>query len=594
MAQAKVETLLTARDAGLSGALSSGVASIRRFGTAASSAMRIGAVALASLYGSAVAAGAVFVRAFMQQEDAVKGLESALRATGQAAAGQSEKLQALAGNIQRLTTYGDEALLETMTLALNMGVSADRMEDVTKAAVGLSKAYGFDLRQSMRMVQMAQEGNVMMMRRMIPELKNAKDNADALRMVNEAATRGWVEAQDASKTMSGQLTQLKNRWGDLTEVLGAALAPALTRVIEVGGQVVTWAEENASAIADYMQRIFDVVGAIVDGFVPALGWAVEVLGRLGGTVVDSSGGWEGFVENVKLAVFWLTEHLVKGVQVAGQLFVYAFTAIEVVVTRWKDVMALAVTSAAYLFVKRFEEMRWFLTEAMPRYLEWFLDNFVNIFETLALAVGSILNGMWDNMKMFFTNVWKLLNGEEADWKWTSLLAGFESTISELPAIAERIPGALESGLRDSMGQIGAAIGGDIVTTAEERIRKLGLDRPIELNAKAVVDTKPADDALARVRDEQIKLQMSDKAKAKADSGKAAFEDLGALWKRIQTSAATRSPVEQAAIDGAKDQKRAADAAEAAREDQKRVVTATEESRDVLKRMLENPKLAVLV
>ena len=55
-----------------------------------------------------------------------------------------------ASAIQKVTIHGDEANIRLMTLGANLGIMEHKLGDATKAAIGLSTAYGLDLNMSMR------------------------------------------------------------------------------------------------------------------------------------------------------------------------------------------------------------------------------------------------------------------------------------------------------------------------------------------------------------------------------------------------------------------------------------------------------------
>ena len=99
------------------------------------------------------------VRAYIRQENAVDGLNRALRKLGQGS--YSKQLQDVASSLQKITTNGDEATLEVMTLGLNMGIAADKMETATKAAMGLAAKYSqkLDMRTAMELIAKAANGN---------------------------------------------------------------------------------------------------------------------------------------------------------------------------------------------------------------------------------------------------------------------------------------------------------------------------------------------------------------------------------------------------------------------------------------------------
>jgi len=132
-----------------------------------------------------------------------------------------------ASAIQKVTIHGDEANIRLMTLGANLGIMEHKLGDATKAAIGLSTAYGLDLNMSMRAVAMAQKGNTDMLARYIPALRTTKDATEKLSIVNQAAAEGWKQAKEQAQGYSGQMSQMKSRISDMGETIGKEIAPAI-------------------------------------------------------------------------------------------------------------------------------------------------------------------------------------------------------------------------------------------------------------------------------------------------------------------------------------------------------------------------------
>jgi hypothetical protein len=132
-----------------------------------------------------------------------------------------------ASAIQKVTIHGDEANIRLMTLGANLGIMEHKLGDATKAAIGLSTAYGLDLNMSMRAVAMAQKGNTDMLARYIPALRTTKDATEKLSIVNQAAAEGWKQAKEQAQGYSGQMSQMSSRISDMGETIGKEIAPMI-------------------------------------------------------------------------------------------------------------------------------------------------------------------------------------------------------------------------------------------------------------------------------------------------------------------------------------------------------------------------------
>jgi hypothetical protein len=169
-------------------------------------------------------------KAAIRQENSIKALNVALKNTGESFTqtkggidAMSKNLQTVAADIQKVTTVGDEASMEVMQLGLSMGISAGKIGEATKQAIGLSKAYKMDLRASIKMVALAHAGDFNMLQRYIPQLKMAKTTAEKKTIALKAMADGYKIAQAEAETFGGKLTQLGNTFGDFKERVGAGI-----------------------------------------------------------------------------------------------------------------------------------------------------------------------------------------------------------------------------------------------------------------------------------------------------------------------------------------------------------------------------------
>jgi phage-related tail protein len=194
----------------------------KKFDTAAKWAKRF-LVAEVALFGGATALAA-------KQQQAEQALDAALEASGQRVAEHSQRLRAMAGGLQKVTTHGDETILMLMAQATNLGITADQMEPAIKGALGLSRAFGVPLNDAMKKVGQAFAGNFESLNEMIPALKKVTDPAAKLALVMKTLDRGFRQEQAAAKQFVGQLQQLKDVAGDAGEQLGNALLPSLTKL----------------------------------------------------------------------------------------------------------------------------------------------------------------------------------------------------------------------------------------------------------------------------------------------------------------------------------------------------------------------------
>lgn len=183
---------------------------------------------------------ALSVRAYGVQEAAEVALQSALKQTGAEVDSNSARLKKYASEIQSQTVYGDELILQQMALGLQMGIGADKIEEATKAAVGLSAAYNIDLKTAMQLVGKAASGNTSALTRYGITVSKSGDAQSRFNELLKIGSSRFSTAQDAARTTNGQIAQLNNEVGDLAEEIGRELLPIMKDVLVIVRDGVRW------------------------------------------------------------------------------------------------------------------------------------------------------------------------------------------------------------------------------------------------------------------------------------------------------------------------------------------------------------------
>lgn len=191
---------------------------------------------LAGLAKTAVGIGAAFLsfraigsfvrsstEAFLQQEVAANKLSNALALLN--AQAQTEDMLKFAGQIQRMTIYGDEAVAEVMALGASLGkFSGDTLENATVAAIGLANAYRMDLQTAMTLIGKAAQGNTEVLARYGIVFKEGMSQQEKFNHLLEIGQQNFALASGQTKTLCGHLKQLANAWGDAKEQIGGMIA----------------------------------------------------------------------------------------------------------------------------------------------------------------------------------------------------------------------------------------------------------------------------------------------------------------------------------------------------------------------------------
>lgn len=215
------------------------------------------------------------IRAINEQREQQVKLAAVLRATGNAAGFTRKQLEEQASALQKLTTFGDEAIISTQAiLATFKQIKGEQFQEATKAILDMSIVLGQDAKQgaiqlgkalndpilgvtALRRVGVAftdsqreqikvlvQSGNIMAAQSII--LRELQDEFG-----------GAAEA--ASATLGGKLKQLSNSFGDLKESIGATLIDLFNL------------REDAENVADAFDKMVEKINLLNEtGFFIAL------------------------------------------------------------------------------------------------------------------------------------------------------------------------------------------------------------------------------------------------------------------------------------------------------------------------------------
>lgn len=161
------------------------------------------------------------IEASARQEDAINAVNQALRAQGAFTQEASQGLQEYASQLQAVTTFGDEAILEQLAFAQSLGATADQSKEIVTAAADLATALNIDLNAATRNVAKTLGGFAGELGEVIPQLKNlSQEQLRAGEGIRVLAQIYEGRASGAVKTFTGASQQTLNVFGDLLEEFG--------------------------------------------------------------------------------------------------------------------------------------------------------------------------------------------------------------------------------------------------------------------------------------------------------------------------------------------------------------------------------------
>jgi hypothetical protein len=179
------------------------------------------------LFTSFASALSGIVGATLEEESSQNKLRATLRAVGAEVDGNAARINKLADALRDTANVDDHATRGLASLALNLGVGADKVDAYVKAAIGLAEATGIDATEAMEKLIKASQGSYMALQKQLPLLKGMATNEEKLAYISKLANQGLQERSASLNTASGSITQMKLATGELAEAMGAALAPAI-------------------------------------------------------------------------------------------------------------------------------------------------------------------------------------------------------------------------------------------------------------------------------------------------------------------------------------------------------------------------------
>lgn len=175
------------------------------------------------------------VDAAQRQEDAINSLNAALRQSGDFSEAASQDLQDYASELQKITTFGDEAIIEQLAFAKSMGATTEQAKKIVAAATDMSAALNMDFNAAVRNITKTLGGLKGELGESISELGLlTKEQLQAGAAIDLIAGKFAGQAQAATATYSGRVKQLSNSWGDLLENVGMFVTknPAVLSAID--------------------------------------------------------------------------------------------------------------------------------------------------------------------------------------------------------------------------------------------------------------------------------------------------------------------------------------------------------------------------
>lgn len=338
----------------------------------------------------------------------------------------------------------------------NLGLSVDRLasqspeEQFQTIADALASVEDASLRAGLAQNVFGRSGTML-----VPMVENMAD----LRQ----------EARDLGMTMSGDAASGAARLLDafsivgrqirvMTFEVGAAAAPFIERLLPTIQQYAVNAIEWIRQSGDYITaKLEETVNFTVSAWAAIYEATKGTFGAIFEIVVAA---WGGVANETGSAMTWMQETIVGGLGMVTAVF-----------QNWRLVIETAMISSQLSVIRWANVVGYYLGTVVPAWVMWFGDNWRNIFTDVANFTGTVATNIWKNMQSLWEALVGLFSGEGFDFRFTPLTRGFESAIKELPQIAEREMGAVESELQDRLNNLANNLVTNVQTAQQEFVSK---------------------------------------------------------------------------------------------------------------------------
>lgn len=221
------------------------------------------------------------VESAIEAENALNKFNSALALTGKYSRETSLEFKAFTDDIEHNSNVTAENALEAASLIQSLGnLEKDGLKRATQAAVDMSAALGIDLQSAAKLVGKAATGEVASFSKFGIKLEEGTSKADTFdKALTALSSKFGGSAANQINTYSGQVNQLTNRWGDITEVFGRTVIEN-TALLEVMKELNKLLVEQTGSLEANEDSFKILAGETLVVFIDALGIATAGLDAL--------------------------------------------------------------------------------------------------------------------------------------------------------------------------------------------------------------------------------------------------------------------------------------------------------------------------
>lgn len=200
-------------------------------------------------------------------------------------------------------------------------------------------------------------------------------------------------------------------------------------------------------------------------------------------------------------------------------------------------------------VMAFNDVIYFFTDVIPAHLDWFSNNWRNMFRDMFVAYVTFFNNLHKNIWAAMTAIWDFIASggtKKLEFAFVPMMDGFKKTIAELPTVPDRPLTQMEQQMAADLGTMGTELGNGLQQSMDAAVASIGAPTLPEIKDKSGAIVADSADATAKATDK--KAAENKAVLARSSEGQSVFAQMQkALGKGTKEKQA-----QQAAIDTAKD------------------------------------------
>lgn len=248
------------------------------------------------------------IQNFHEQEQAVNKLNQAMANSGMYSQELSKRYQEQASALQKVTLFGDEAIVNAQANIQAMIGQREVSQGLTKATLDFAQAMGMDLANASEVIGKTIGSSTNMLGRYGIEIDSTKSKAEKMELVIKALNARFGGQAEAAAQGLGVIGRLKNAFSDYMETVGARFAP----FVETVGNLLIDAFDSASQSGSRFNLILEGMASITQ-FVAAA--AIGLFYNINSLGASIGIGLAAAVESIKQALqgnFTIAKDIITG------------------------------------------------------------------------------------------------------------------------------------------------------------------------------------------------------------------------------------------------------------------------------------------